>query len=175
MSFVIKYVYLHLINDNSFFISLTAVLLLQLVFSLPAPQQDSGGVDLEERYGFRNFPPNNRFIPNRIPNNFPSRPWPQRGAPQRGSNNNHLNSNNNYPNDDIFIFDRPLAHGSTTRKAPARPKTTTTTQAPLGGTTRANCNCPTTAEFNPVCGTDETTYGNPGKLRCANICGKCKV
>ncbi|XP_045769162.1 serine protease inhibitor dipetalogastin-like isoform X2 [Maniola jurtina] len=32
--------------------------------------------------------------------------------------------------------------------------------------------CPTTPEYNPVCGTDRVTYDNPGKLACAQWCGK---
>uniref|UniRef100_A0A2A4JJ29 Kazal-like domain-containing protein n=1 Tax=Heliothis virescens TaxID=7102 RepID=A0A2A4JJ29_HELVI len=31
--------------------------------------------------------------------------------------------------------------------------------------------CPVTAEYNPVCGTDNVTYGNPGRLNCAQSCG----
>ncbi|CAH2084902.1 unnamed protein product [Euphydryas editha] len=31
--------------------------------------------------------------------------------------------------------------------------------------------CPTTPEYNPVCGTDNITYYNYGKLVCARICG----
>ncbi|CAH0720123.1 unnamed protein product, partial [Brenthis ino] len=31
--------------------------------------------------------------------------------------------------------------------------------------------CPTTSEYNPVCGTNNKTYPNPGKLQCAQECG----
>ncbi|KAI5636271.1 hypothetical protein NE865_11035 [Phthorimaea operculella] len=31
--------------------------------------------------------------------------------------------------------------------------------------------CPTTGEYNPVCGTDLVTYNNPGRLYCAQSCG----
>lgn len=32
-------------------------------------------------------------------------------------------------------------------------------------------NCPTTGEYNPVCGTNSQTYSNVGKLNCAGKCG----
>lgn len=32
-------------------------------------------------------------------------------------------------------------------------------------------NCPTTSEYNPVCGTDLVTYNNRQRLDCANFCG----
>ncbi|XP_028174997.1 uncharacterized protein LOC114363471 isoform X1 [Ostrinia furnacalis] len=32
-------------------------------------------------------------------------------------------------------------------------------------------NCPTTSEYNPVCGSDSVTYFNPGRLLCARNCG----
>ncbi|KAL0880909.1 hypothetical protein ABMA27_002081 [Loxostege sticticalis] len=32
-------------------------------------------------------------------------------------------------------------------------------------------NCPTTSEYNPVCGSDSVTYFNPGRLVCARNCG----
>ncbi|XP_053604984.1 uncharacterized protein LOC128672102 [Plodia interpunctella] len=31
--------------------------------------------------------------------------------------------------------------------------------------------CPITPEYNPVCGTDDITYWNPGRLQCAISCG----
>lgn len=31
--------------------------------------------------------------------------------------------------------------------------------------------CPTTNEYNPVCGTDNVNYDNQQKLNCANFCG----
>lgn len=47
------------------------------------------------------------------------------------------------------------------------PETTTISQAVL------DCidNCISTPEFNPVCGTNDETYGNIGKLFCAKTCG----
>lgn len=31
--------------------------------------------------------------------------------------------------------------------------------------------CPVTSEFNPVCGSNNVTYTNPGRLECAQTCG----
>ncbi|XP_018398263.1 PREDICTED: uncharacterized protein LOC108776223 [Cyphomyrmex costatus] len=33
-------------------------------------------------------------------------------------------------------------------------------------------NCPSAAAYHPVCGTDGVTYGNSGKLSCAQTCEK---
>lgn len=32
-------------------------------------------------------------------------------------------------------------------------------------------NCPTTSEYNPVCGSDQVSYNNIRRLDCANMCG----
>lgn len=36
---------------------------------------------------------------------------------------------------------------------------------------RCTQGCPLTPEFNPVCGTDDITYTNPGRLLCLQFCG----
>ncbi|XP_015604241.1 uncharacterized protein LOC107272044 isoform X1 [Cephus cinctus] len=88
---------------------------------------------------------------------------------------------------DGFVFDgpadrpinRPLFQN--TQNPPARPRMTTvpttsssTTSASQGSNTGGACqdNCPTTPEYNPICGTDGVVYSNPGKLSCARRCGK---
>jgi hypothetical protein len=38
-------------------------------------------------------------------------------------------------------------------------------------TSEANCDCPATQEYNPVCGSNGVTYPNPGRLECAIFCG----
>lgn len=56
-----------------------------------------------------------------------------------------------------------------------------TTQRPLvnqianqNTVSEAECirNCPATNQWNPVCGTDNISYGNMNKLRCAQQCGR---
>lgn len=37
---------------------------------------------------------------------------------------------------------------------------------------RCMASCPTTSEYNPVCGTDNLSYHNRQKLDCTNICGR---
>nr|ABG72718.1 protease inhibitor-like protein [Antheraea mylitta] len=32
--------------------------------------------------------------------------------------------------------------------------------------------CPVTPEYNPVCGTNNETFSNPGRLICAQACGE---
>lgn len=63
---------------------------------------------------------------------------------------------------------------ATTRRTP--PTTTSTTFGPPGEDPSDACErrCQTTPEFNPVCASDSTNYTNPGKLKCAQMCGKRK-
>ncbi|XP_072932580.1 agrin-like [Epargyreus clarus] len=56
------------------------------------------------------------------------------------------------------------------------PCVTQVTNSPPVATTGRNqewCiqSCPTTSEYNPVCGTNDVTYNNIGKLECAKYCG----
>ncbi|XP_013138131.1 PREDICTED: uncharacterized protein LOC106103036 isoform X2 [Papilio polytes] len=55
---------------------------------------------------------------------------------------------------------------------PQMPDRRTTTPA-ASDPTIDDCiaNCPVTAEYNPVCGTNNVTYPNPGRLYCAQACG----
>ncbi|XP_016916809.2 uncharacterized protein LOC108000744 [Apis cerana] len=71
---------------------------------------------------------------------------------------------------DGFIFDgpanRPLRQTSTII-------TTTTTAATVDPQfDQCVATCRTTPEYNPVCGTDQIDYKNPGQLSCASMCGK---
>ncbi|XP_049771135.1 salivary glue protein Sgs-3-like [Schistocerca cancellata] len=68
--------------------------------------------------------------------------------------------------DELFIFDRP------SMPIEYVPRTTSPATTTGSGSTRENCNCPTTNEYNPVCGTDHVTYSNPGHVYCAKYCGK---
>ncbi|XP_017765269.1 PREDICTED: uncharacterized protein LOC108554480 [Eufriesea mexicana] len=83
---------------------------------------------------------------------------------------------------DGFIFDGPV-NGRFTRpedSTTARITTSSSTTTATTTTTSAvdpqfdNCVrvCPTTPEYNPVCGTDNVDYDNPGQLSCAVTCGK---
>ncbi|KAF6216657.1 hypothetical protein GE061_001003 [Apolygus lucorum] len=49
--------------------------------------------------------------------------------------------------------------------------TSTTTPTPGVVYMIPNCDCQTTSEYNPVCGTNGVTYQNRQKLECAASCG----
>ncbi|XP_034935153.1 uncharacterized protein [Chelonus insularis] len=93
--------------------------------------------------------------------------------------------------DDIFVADGFSFDGPADRSNPNfmnnRPPLTVTDQPivnvnnPTTGTVSTtmspvltNCiqSCLATSEFNPVCGTDGVDYNNPGRLTCAQRCGK---
>ena len=88
---------------------------------------------------------------------------------------------------DGFVFNGPASKPlsrittSTTQEAVSpsittRPATTTTTTTTTAAPDpqRDACikRCPVTFEYNPVCGTDNQAYDNPGLLNCAATCGK---
>ncbi|XP_012543186.1 uncharacterized protein LOC105840714 [Monomorium pharaonis] len=74
---------------------------------------------------------------------------------------------------DDFIFDGPVASEQSSGQQRIT-STTTATSIPLPDDQYNACviNCPVTPEYNPVCGTDNVDYTNPGLLSCAARCGK---
>lgn len=67
-----------------------------------------------------------------------------------------------------FLPDRPGA--GTTTTTPAPPASSTTVPSPRYlACLRA---CPTTMEYNPVCGSDSQNYHNHARLDCAARCGQ---
>ncbi|XP_073368118.1 LOW QUALITY PROTEIN: uncharacterized protein [Mycetomoellerius zeteki] len=73
---------------------------------------------------------------------------------------------------DGFIFDGPVASESNGQQRIT--STSTTTSSIILDNIYNVCvmNCPVTTEYNPVCGTDNADYVNPGRLGCAQRCGK---
>lgn len=45
---------------------------------------------------------------------------------------------------------------------------------PSDATAACITTCSVTSEYNPVCGTDNVTYTNPGRFECARNCGLSK-
>ncbi|XP_022114172.2 uncharacterized protein LOC110992598 [Pieris rapae] len=112
--------------------------------------------ELDDRYGFNQQwqrPQNPWMRPNQ-PWMRPSDPW---GRP--------MNPVDPFPNP----FPNPNPIPTVPTPAP--------TQAPGGSTTESpdvlacQRNCPGTAEYNPVCGSNGKDYDNPGRLYCAQMCG----
>ncbi|XP_022190873.2 uncharacterized protein LOC111049168 [Nilaparvata lugens] len=80
---------------------------------------------------------------------------------------------------------RPNRQSTTTRRTTSRITTPSQRTTSSGGTTGATTTtarpnpqltqcvnqCPTSIEYNPVCGSNRMTYNNPGRLRCAASCG----
>lgn len=75
-----------------------------------------------------------------------------------------------FPTDDIYL--RPTA--ATTRRTTTQISSTTEYPTTRRTTTMTPCErqCLVTQEFNPVCATDGENYSNPGRLKCAQNCGK---
>ncbi|XP_011137872.1 uncharacterized protein LOC105182251 [Harpegnathos saltator] len=86
---------------------------------------------------------------------------------------------------DGFVFDGPATGGqssdggqktttttTTTTTSSTSTSITTTTSVPEDQLFACISSCPVTIEYNPVCGTDNTDYTNPGGLGCAQRCGK---
>lgn len=77
------------------------------------------------------------------------------------------------------IFGRPNQNGNQSGQFmnPTQVQVTATTPAAAPSQSPAflRCTreqCPTTNEYNPVCGSDQVPYSNIRKLDCANICGR---
>lgn len=77
---------------------------------------------------------------------------------------------------DGFAFDGPAdrPRNSTTRFDSVTTTTSTTTTAATNDSQYDQCvtRCLATPEYNPVCGSDNVEYENPGRLSCASACGK---
>ncbi|XP_018361857.1 PREDICTED: uncharacterized protein LOC108760403 [Trachymyrmex cornetzi] len=73
---------------------------------------------------------------------------------------------------DGFIFDGPVASESNGRQEITSTSTTTTSSILNNIYDACVINCPVTSEYNPVCGTDNADYVNPGSLGCAKRCGR---
>ncbi|XP_023304608.2 uncharacterized protein LOC111686485 [Lucilia cuprina] len=92
------------------------------------------------------------------PQRFPVQQFPNQGFIGGGNNiffpsnpNNNFNNNGN----------------SVTTPAPAGTPTTASPQF-----LACMQSCPSTMEYNPVCGSDMENYHNNGRLGCAQRCGK---
>lgn len=80
---------------------------------------------------------------------------------------------------DGFAFDGPAdrpqdRNGAQTTVQPPTSTTSTPTTTPADQARYDQCiaRCPVTIEYNPVCGTDNVNYSNPGGLGCAQTCGR---
>lgn len=78
-----------------------------------------------------------------------------------------------------FAFDGPIRTSSQRPVNNGITDITTTTRATPAPVTpgtpdyeKCISSCVFTAEYNPICGTDNITYENPGRLNCAVLCGK---
>ncbi|XP_015127845.1 uncharacterized protein LOC107048913 [Diachasma alloeum] len=76
-----------------------------------------------------------------------------------------------FPNDDGRI-PRDFPPLNPTEPSPnPRDTSGTTTTTPSPAMARCMQNCPVTAQYNPVCGSDNVVYSNIGRLECAISCG----
>ncbi|XP_017889840.1 four-domain proteases inhibitor-like [Ceratina calcarata] len=85
---------------------------------------------------------------------------------------------------DGFAFDGPAdrpqtVNGGSTIQRPSTMSTSSTSTPPTTTTSTDQARydqcitrCPVTIEYNPVCGTDNVDYSNPGGLGCAQTCGR---
>ncbi|XP_075160134.1 kaz1-ORFB [Haematobia irritans] len=80
------------------------------------------------------------------------------GNPFLPSNNNQVNGGGNN------FFQLPATPATT-----AAPNTPTTASPQYLACLQG---CPSTMEYNPICGTDNINYHNNGRLTCAQRCGK---
>lgn len=93
--------------------------------------------------------------------------WPNSGNPENNPGQGSNWSNGGNPENNPSSGGRPTRPQTT-----QRPTTTATRRPGQGG--NAGCNCATTPEYNPVCGSNSQTYSNPQKLKCAQRCGQGK-
>lgn len=101
---------------------------------------------------------------------------------QFGNNQFNNNNNNNFDYNDFDYNNfadnnfnnniRPRPRPRPTIATTPRPITTTTAQTPQFQ--RCLRNCPVTAQYDPVCGTNGQNYNNRNALRCARACGVSK-
>ncbi|KOC59151.1 hypothetical protein WH47_11227 [Habropoda laboriosa] len=78
---------------------------------------------------------------------------------------------------DGFAFDGPVSTSSISGDRTSTPALTTSSSTSTAAPSNVQLEqcvaaCPTTPEYNPVCGTDNAIYTNIGKLRCTMSCGK---
>ncbi|XP_018349741.1 PREDICTED: sphingosine kinase B-like isoform X2 [Trachymyrmex septentrionalis] len=73
----------------------------------------------------------------------------------------------NVVDDSIIFNDNDEANSSTPSSTTQR---TINNNNNNTNTTNNNCPCSATAEYNPVCGTDNVTYWNIGRFNCAKNC-----
>nr|AAV91424.1 protease inhibitor 1 [Lonomia obliqua] len=110
---------------------------------------------------------------------------------QAGNNNTPNRSTDRFPIQNVFPEQNPFddnmnidiidflnqAQIGNQGQTNQQQQTSSTTLAPNNGQVAASMqqqcirNCPVTSEYNPVCGTDNVTYTNPGRLTCAQSCG----